>query len=204
MVTGFKTSSGVDLDTIFAARVSAAGANCGFKNSAGVDLAQLFEPGSAGVHPTDTGFRNSAGTDLRLLFSTVAAAPTSFTGAFASRSKTSGTATVTGTIKADGTIVFTNDVGGSAGPTKSWLVPNLAGGGALYDVKIARGAITPAASGSASGMVDGTWYQCNADRTFSLSSGQPICSQTWTLTWRRRSDLVTVCTGTGSFECDVS
>lgn len=71
MATGFRDSSGVDLDSLFAVYSSGTKrANTGFMTSDGVDISNRFQPGDAGI---TTGFRDSAGTDVGRLFAAAAA-----------------------------------------------------------------------------------------------------------------------------------
>ena len=71
MTTGFNAPAG-DLDTVFAARTSAAIANTGFRSNGGVDLAQRFEPRADTTPAANTGFV-SGSSDLALLFKSIAA-----------------------------------------------------------------------------------------------------------------------------------
>lgn len=77
MTTGFRTSSGADLDSVFVAYSSGTKAGTtGFRTSAGQDMADRFQPYTSGQKASTTGYRNSAGTDLCNLFQYVNAGST--------------------------------------------------------------------------------------------------------------------------------
>lgn len=80
MATGYTIAGGADLDTLFKARVSAAGADVNYRNASAVDLAQLFEPRGSTTARADVGYKNSAGTDLAQVFMDISAS--TFAGVF--------------------------------------------------------------------------------------------------------------------------
>lgn len=72
MATGYVVTGRGDLDALFKARSSSAGANTGFLSNGGVDLAQRFEPRGASVAIAATSFKVGA-TDLAQIFKDIAA-----------------------------------------------------------------------------------------------------------------------------------
>jgi hypothetical protein len=68
MATGFIVSGRGDLDVIFKARASAAGADVGYKSNGGVDLAQRFEPRGSTTAVANTNFKNASAVDLAQIF----------------------------------------------------------------------------------------------------------------------------------------
>jgi hypothetical protein len=76
MATGYKISTGVDLDTLFKARTSAAAANVGYLNSVGTDLSQLFEPRGSTTARANVLYRNASAVDLSQIFMDINTAPT--------------------------------------------------------------------------------------------------------------------------------
>lgn len=73
MPTGYKISSGVDLDSLFMAmQIAPAASATGFKNSSGIDLSQVFQKYVSGTKVAATGFKTSSGTDLCNVFQNAA------------------------------------------------------------------------------------------------------------------------------------
>lgn len=192
MATGFRLSNGLDLDQVFAARVSAAGASVGFRNSAGSDLSTVLEPGQLGVYASLTGYKNSAGVDFKSLFSTVAGAPSNFSVSPV-RSVPSGTAGITTTVNADGSVTSKNETGTAMVGSGNWFSPNLAGVGSSYQVKFTL------TSGTAwTGAAVNTWLAF--PQSVGLTTSGVEKTNVIAVSIRRTSDSVVVCSGTISLD----
>lgn len=132
MATGYVVSGRGDLDGIFKARSSAAGADTGFKSNGGVDLAQRFEPRGAATAVANTNFKNTSAVDLAQIFQDIAYSPP-FTPV--TRTYTSSAGTQTETVPAGATTcVIRVWGGGGAGGARAANVGG-GGGGGGYVVK---------------------------------------------------------------------
>lgn len=194
MASGFRASSGADLDSVFAARVAAAIGGVGYRTSDGVDISQRYQPGSSGIV---TGLRRSDGVDLGNLFSSSAPAPVNFGGAAFNQPPGTGTGSTGVTVNPNGDISFAQ--GSSTGHT-AWYSPLTAGAGAAYDVHFANsGGAGAGASWSGS---FGVWQDLTTSKSFSLAvtmgggSTQRGSTGSVVVTIRRKSDGVAVCSGT--------
>lgn len=184
--------TGVDLDSVFAARVSAPTTSTGFRNLDGQDLNMRYEPYN-GVDPTTpVGYRGPDGRDLSLYFSTSAGVPVNFTGyGRGENNAPSSTATANIVFTTDGRVTGSGIPIGS-GDISSWFSSPRAGVGDDYDVFVDT---MSAGLGTPSGTFN-TWLQLNANRQFVLSiTGNAETARTSTAQIRRRSDNVVVCSG---------
>lgn len=187
-------SNGVNLDSIFAARLAAARPDTGLR-IAGVDIAQRYEPlhGASPKVPA-TGIR-SGGVDLNMLFDNVAETPVNFSGTASGEDFGSGSAGAEIGFRPNGSIYGFFTPSGSVSVSPSWFDPNRTGVGNDYDIHIHVNSQSGGGSLYSSGF--DTWLQCNVDRlvginapvdTFHTASIQVI--------FRLRSSGAWVCSGT--------
>lgn len=71
-MSSFRNPAGVDLDLIFASRVSAKAANVNFRNTDSVDISNRYEKANAVAPAATTNLRGPDGRDLNLWFTTSA------------------------------------------------------------------------------------------------------------------------------------
>ena len=164
MATGYIVSGRGDLDALFKARTSTAGANTGFKSNGDVDLAQRFEPRGSTTAIAATGFKVGA-TDLAQTFMDIAASvgETITIGNASPQSITFGsTATAQYQLTSAGDIRMTtsnntlNDVG-------DWLTPKANFGNYSVRATVVSGSFTSGTFGS--------WLVLSSARTWALSGG---------------------------------
>lgn len=74
VMSSFRNSAGVDLDLIFASRVTTKASNVNYRNTDSVDISNRYEKANTKPPTSATGFRGPDGRDLSLWFTTDAAA----------------------------------------------------------------------------------------------------------------------------------
>lgn len=184
--------NGVDLDSIFAGRVSLTAPSTGFRNLDGQDLNMRYE-GYNGASPSGpVGYRGPDGRDISLYFATTAGIPINFTGsANAQNELPSSSATAVITFNPNSTIVGSGSPTGGGGTTSWFSVPR-AGIGNDHDVFVS----TMSAGAGTPGGTFNTWLHLDQSRQFTLAlSGNQEVTRTATAQIRRRSDNVVVCSG---------
>lgn len=195
MATGFKNSSGVDMDALFLARVNAAGSNTGFKNASAADLATLFEVYTSGTKVAATGLKNSSGVDLADLFQNISVPldPSVSMPANNYDWLRSNFTPASLTINSNGTITHIPIVGSVV--THTWLT---GGTNSQVDMRIT------ATGGSFSSGTTGTWLNMATSQTFTrVASAGAIQRVTFTLEFRNASTLAVIGTATGlKLTCD--
>lgn len=142
MTVNFRNSAGTDFDSIFAPNQSGTYAvNCGLLNSSGVDLSQLYEVASYGTKAGDVAYRTSDGSDVSNLWAAYGTAvyfPSAIMSSSVTTAGVSRTASITITIKTDGTItvgtVGTSNSSGSG-------VYRYADSSAAYDFRISGASV---------------------------------------------------------------
>lgn len=190
-MTSFRDPSGVDLDAIFAPRISVTGVTTNFRNTDGLDLNQRYEGiGSQTPSAPTINMRTPSGVDLSQVFATMAGVPRNFSGAInATNSTGTGAVTATITVRSGGQVAGAASPAGTATNTSWFSVPRPAVGND-YDVNFVP------VSGTWTGTVN-TWQQLNTDRVVSMSrSTNGTSTGTMSIQIRRRSDGVVVSTGT--------
>jgi len=155
-------SAGADLDTLFMARVSAAGSNVNLKN-AGTDLVQIYEPRGSTTARANVNIK-SAGVDLAQIFRDIGAHTfVDFADRTVSASGTSGQTRTAGyTLQAAGNI-FVNNGTGSVDSGVDWISPTSAA--ASYSCK------ATAVSGTVSSGTIGSVLALTSDRTWTVVQG---------------------------------
>lgn len=184
--------TGVDLDSIFAAKVSLTAPTTGFRSLDGQDLNMRYE-GYNGVNPASpVGYRGPDGVDLSMYFATTAGVPINFTGSGSAQNELpSSSATASITFTPEGRIVGGGNPNGGGGTTL-WFSAPRAGVGNDYDVNVS----TMSAGAGTPGGTFNTWLQLDQSRQFTLAlSGNQEVTRTATAQVRRRSDNVVVCSG---------
>ena len=70
VMSSFRNPAGVDLDLIFASRVTAKAANVNFRNTDSVDISNRYEKANSAPPTSSVGYRGPDGRDLSLWFTT--------------------------------------------------------------------------------------------------------------------------------------
>jgi hypothetical protein len=123
VTSGFRISSGADLDSVFTMYSSGSKpVLTGFRTSAGQDARDRYQPYTSGQKASNTGFRNAAGTDLRDLFQYVNSGSSTLpiNGNSYERNKGRGTATLSFNMNSAGTYSITDDLGNTF-DSGTWL-----------------------------------------------------------------------------------
>lgn len=161
MPVGLRNPAGVDLENIFAPRVSAAAANVNIRHvGTGVDISQIFEPYN-GVRPAQpVNIRAPDGRDLNLIFATTSDIFPSSDINYEDFNPSGSGATASITFNTNGEIVI---AGGTSAPASDdWKLPTMAGIGSGYEVMFT------AVSGTWTGTLN-TWQSLLSARSVSSS-----------------------------------
>ena len=159
MTCGVRTGAGVDLDTLFLGRTSAAAANCGIRTGAAQDLSDRFEPRGSSIKRADVGLRSGAGVDISNTFRDInsilfpATSPRT-----SSVIRTSGTSTSGYRLQSDGN-VFICTAAGFVDGGDDWVDP--VGQAANYSCKATLVSGTTPSTGTM-----GTVLVLTADRSW--------------------------------------
>lgn len=193
MATGL-LKTGVDLDTLFMARVNAKRADVGILSNGGVDISNRFEPIGAGTPIANVNFK-SVGVDIATLFRDInqALGPTVAMPANGYEWLKSNGSPVTLDILNNGTIQY-NPISGAV-VTHTWLT-----GGTVAQVDMM---ITATLGTFTSGTV-GSWLNMATTRTYTVAAAVSAQkSVTFTLQFRNASTLAVIGTATGlKLTCD--
>ena len=185
-------NTGVDLDSIFAARVTLTAPVTGYRNLDGQDLNVRYE-GYNGFNPASpVGYRGPDGRDISLYFATSAGAPIDFVGYGSGENAIpNSTAIASITFTPEGRVVGGGSPSGGGG-TNLWFSAPRTGIGNDYDVSVSTMSAGPGTPGG----TFNTWLQLDQTRQFTLTvSGNQEVTRTATAQIRRRSDNVVVCSG---------
>ena len=185
MATGFIAIGGSDLDALFKARTSTAGANTGFLSNGGVDLAQRFEPRGSTTARANTGFRNASAVDLAQLFMDITAPSNTVNvnNATVSSHNTGSAGIASYSLTSAGDVRFNNGTN-TIVDQGDWITPQTNMG--LYSARMTIN------SGSSTSGTFGTFLNLATTRTWTLSGGTGGVDATWTVDIRRDSDSVIV------------
>lgn len=191
--------SGVDLDSIFAARINAPGIVTGYRNNDGQDLNQRYEPYNGANPSGPVGYRIADGRDLSQLFSTTAGIPRNFNISGEAFNPVNGsTASATFAFDTTGLINGSAATSGSVS-NSSWFTLPRAGLGNDYDVMVSN-----RSAGTWTGTAYDTWHRLNIGRSFTFQrTGNGTSTGTATAYVRRASDGVIVATGPISLSATV-
>lgn len=160
MAVNIRNNAGVDLDAVFASRVSTApGTNTGWRGPDGVDLRLRYEPYN-GISPASTtGRRAFDGRDLALWFATTAI---SFVGGNRNINVISpfnpGSAYVV--FNSNGTVSMESSTAGVS--TQSWATPTTAGIGSGYQIRFYN------ASAMTTDQSAGAWVSLGTSKTIGV------------------------------------
>lgn len=194
MTTGFQNSAGLDMDQVFAARVSAQAVTTGFQNAAGEDLAAKLQPLSGNPKVGTQGFQLPDGRDFCQVFDTTASTPRNFAASASNVDQASSYAACI--INPDGSV---QAEGNDTAEWDNWSSPNVSGIGSQYEALLTQGSTS--GQGEQTGNALGVWYSLSSSVTRGISTHAPrngnrIFDSTITVQIRRASDQVVVCTGT--------
>lgn len=151
-----RVSDGVDLDSIFAARITAPGPITGFRNNDGVDLNQRYEAYNGVGIASPTGYRGPDGRDLSLYFTTVASMPVSKNFDISSFNESTApgqTATSDISFLPNGNVQLTATPGSTTMDT--WAIGAYSNIGDLYEIQFVSR--TGGAGGTWGGVALNTW-----------------------------------------------
>lgn len=200
MTTGFQNSAGLDMDQVFAARVSAQAVTTGFQNAAGEDLAAKLQPLSGDPKVGTQGFQLPDGRDFCQVFDTTAGTPRNFSATASDASQ--GISRASCVINPDGSV---QAVGNDTVGWDNWFYPNASGIGSQYQALLTQG--SESGTGSSTGATLGVWTTISSGLTRGISSSaagssERIHTSTINVQIRRLSDQVVVCTGTLNLTTD--
>ena len=126
VMSSFRNSAGVDLDLIFASRVTAKAANVNYRNTDSVDISNRYEKANAKPPTSATGFRGPDGRDLSLWFTTDATGglAINMTANDVSYNNGLSTSPLTRTMQAGASVSAT---GGTGNYTYTWQIESSSG-----------------------------------------------------------------------------
>lgn len=125
-MSSFRNPAGVDLDLIFANRVTAKAANVNFRNTDSVDISNRYEKSNAQSPAARTNMRGPDGRDLNLWFTTDAAAGLSVNVSASDVSYNNGLSNTPFT-RSMSTAAEAAASGGAGGYTYAWSITNSSG-----------------------------------------------------------------------------